>query len=77
MLFSGKPIIQIVTVVTCIPLFVTRAPETSIGLEELLIVLSAGGVGWEDLIRIVLAGGVGASASIIPSVPGEGTLLVI
>ena len=49
-LFIGKPIIQIVTVVTLFPIIVTRAPESSIGLEELLVVLPAGGVDGEDLV---------------------------
>ena len=49
-LFTGKPIIQIVTFRTCVPLIVTQAPESSISLEELFVVLPAGGVDWEDLV---------------------------
>ena len=78
-LFSGKPIIQIVTVFPLSPFIVTRAPEGSIRLEELKVMLSAGGVDGEDLVRLVHTGGVDgeASGSIRPSVPGEGTMLVV
>ena len=76
-LFSSKPILQKVTVISLFSIFVTRAPESSIRLEELLVVLPAGGVGWEDLVRLVQTGGAVVRVSIIPSVPGEDTLLVV
>ena len=69
-LFTGKPIIQIVTVSPLSPIFVTLAPESFVELDELFVVLPAGGVDGEDLVRLVLAGGVGGRVSIIVSVPG-------
>ena len=76
-LLTGKPFIQNVTVFPLFPFIVTRAPEVSIGLDELFVVLPAGGVDGEDLVRLVLTGGVVERVSIKHSVPGEGTLLVI
>ena len=49
-LFTDKPIIQIVTVSPCVPLIVTGAPKGFISFEELLVVLSTGGVDGEDLV---------------------------